>query len=240
LTVAFWAPNPVELSVGLVDGAVDTDAPDLVGANIVVRDFVAVPDQSCDTIMHGTCMATLIVGQGRNRMRGVVPRARLYAARAVGPDDRAEPRRVAAAIDWLVGEGAAVIALPLGAERDDCQVGAAIAAGISRGVRFFAACGSGSGRVLFPARHPGVVSVGPADHEGRLLRDARRNGGIDLLAPGWRVPGLSPNIDARLNGSSIACALAAGHASRGPKVPSPHADSEEDTGSPLLPSQLEP
>lgn len=204
-------------SIGLVDSAIDRRSPDLVGANMVTRDFVGCADACTDTAIHGTNMATLLVGQGHKYMQGVAPRARLLAARVVGPADMATPARIAAAIDWLVLEGVRVVALPLGSETDSTIVASAIVRGSQAGARFFAASGNGSGAVLFPARHPCVIAVGPADDRGVLLSQARRDPQLDLLAPGWQIPGLlTTNGHGSCSGSSIACVMAAGMAALQP------------------------
>ncbi len=210
---AFSEDGGLGASIGLIDGTVDMMSPDLEGADILTCDFVGSPDMSPDTVFHGTSMATLLVGQGRQYMRGVVPRAQLLAARAVGPGDVATPARVAAAIDWLVSEGIRIVALPLGSETEAPAVDAAIARGVAVGVCFFAASGSGAGAVLYPARHPAVIAVGAADDQGHPIADARHKPPSDLLAPGWKIPGLSAN-GATCNGSSIACVLAAGVAAQ--------------------------
>lgn len=199
--------------IGLVDGSIDRRSPDLVGADIVTRDFVGCADVCVDTAIHGTNMATLLVGQGHQYLQGVVPRSRLLAARVVGPTDMATPARIAAGIDWLVVEGVRLVALPLGSEIDSTIVASAIVRGHKAGVRFFAASGNGSGTVLFPARHPCVMAVGPADDRGRLLPQARRDPHLDLLAPGWQIPGLlTTNGRGSGSGSSIACVMATGMA----------------------------
>lgn len=207
-------------SIGLVDGSIDRRAPDLVGANIVTRDFVGCADACAETAIHGTNMATLLVGQGHRYMRGVAPRARLLAARVVGPTDMATPERIAAAIDWLVLEGVRWVALPLGSETDSALVASALVRGSQAGARFFAASGNGSGAVLFPARHPCVMAVGPADDRGVLLPQARRDPHLELLAPGWQIPGLlTTNGRGACSGSSIACVMATGVAALQPGKP---------------------
>lgn len=205
-------------SIGLVDGSIDRQSPDLVGADIVTRDFVGCADACTDTAIHGTNMATLLVGQGHHHMQGVAPRARLLAARVIGPTDMATPERIAAGIDWLVLEGVRLVALPLGSEVDSTIVASALVRGRKAGVRFFAASGNGSGAVLFPARHPCVIAVGPADDRGLLLPQARRDPHLDLLAPGWQIPGLlTTNGRGSGSGSSIACVMATGMAALQPE-----------------------
>jgi Subtilase family len=210
---AWLAHNGDGASIGLIDCAIDQSCPDLVEADMVLRDFVGVADVSPANAAHGTAMARFMVGQGRHRLRGVIPRARLFAARVVGPGDTARTAAVAAAIDWLRCEGVTVIAMPIGSGRAALVIDAAIAAGGAAGMCFYAAGGSGTGDILYPARHPQVIAVGPCDHAGQLSPDARRLPQLDLLAPGFDIA--ATHGERRANGSSIATVLAAGAAMLG-------------------------
>lgn len=202
------------VTIGLIDSIIDLTCPDLAHADIVTQDFVGAPDHSSNNMAHGNCMAKLLVGQGRRTVRGMMPRARLVAARVVGPGDIATADRVEAAISWLMAMHVKVVAMPIGSDHEAGPVNAAIASGIASGVRYFAASGSGAGIILFPARHPSVVAVGPGDAFGRLSGDARRAPKLDLLAPGFGIDGASTG-GSGANGSSIAATLAAGAAALG-------------------------
>lgn len=210
------------VAIGLIDCAINLGCPDLIGADIVVRDFVGTPDKTPANSAHGTGMAKLLVGQGREHLRGVVPGARLYAARVVGPADTATAIAVAAAINWMMTTPVRVVAMPIGSEYDADVIRAAIGRGVARGVEYFAACGSGAGAMLFPARYPAVIAVGPCDLDGRLAADARRMPQLDLLAPGVDIPGIS-GTGKTVKGSSIATVFAAGAAALAAQATLPRA-----------------
>lgn len=196
--------------IGLIDGSIDVQSPDLCQARIELRDFVGTPDISPSTINHGTNMAMLLVGQGKRHICGMVPEAQLLAARAIGPADSAMAENIGAAIDWLVEREVRIIAMPVGSESGSEIVCAAIRRAVGNGARIFAASGCGPGMVLFPARHTLVLAVGPAGRDGRPLPETRWKPKLDLLAPGHNIPQLSVDRTLRsISGSSIACVLAA-------------------------------
>jgi subtilisin family serine protease len=142
---------------------------------------------------HGTRSAWLV--------RDAAPGARLAIATVAAADGTIAPAAIAAAIDWLIDGGARVIAVPLGSDRDDRAIAAAIDRALAGGAIVVAAAGdSHPAPVMFPARHPGVLSVGAVDHRGRLLPECNRAPRLALRAPGLARGG---------RGSSIACVLAA-------------------------------
>lgn len=132
-------------------------------------------------------------------LRTAAPGAAIAVATVAAADGTIAPAAVAAAIDWLAG--ADVIAVPLGSDRDEPEVAAAIDRALRRGATVVAAAGdSHPDPVMFPARHPGVLAVGALDRDGQLLPECNRFPHLALRAPGLAG-------DAR--GSSIACVLAA-------------------------------
>lgn len=202
------------VAVGLVDGKVDRRVPDLAGATLIERCF-APTHAVCPAIAgHGTHSASLIVGQGGHIIRGLAPKARLFVANVFGSDGGAKPEAIRDALTWLVAEGVEVIAIPLGSDVEHPE----IVEQIDRAVRFdiwvLAAAGNDYPAPLaFPARDLQVIAVGAADWRGTLRPNCCREPRLDLIAPGWGVP--APISGERLHcadGSSVACALAAGAA----------------------------
>jgi subtilisin len=111
-------------------------------------------------------------------------------------------------------EKADIVAIPLGNNKRYKKIERLIEKGYRKGTLFMAAAGNWHPMpVSFPARYPSVIAVGAADNFGKILPDCSRWPRLDLLAPGWRI--FAP-IDAKsvrsVNGSSIACIIAAGAA----------------------------
>lgn len=202
------------VTIGLIDSNVDLRTPDLVGADLMLRHFVSTPWADGPLAEHATHAATLLVGQGLHRICGIAPRARLLAADVLESTGSAEPATVEAALRWLISQGANVIAMPMGTDREHSGVGELIEESASRGGFFLAASGNWHpAPVSFPARHPAAIAVGAADHAGRILPECSRWPRLDLLAPGRNVPAaIGPQAVRSANGSSVACVVAAGAA----------------------------
>jgi subtilisin len=198
---------------GLLDTGLDEHVLDLTGADLVTSNFSAT-NGSRESHDHGTHSVTLLIGQGRFLIRGIVPRARLLFAKVAGSEGVVRPQDAAAAIEWLVSMGAQVVAIPLGSSAHHREISEQIQSGAERGVLFFAAAGNHyPSPVLFPARHPSAIAVGAADREGRLLSDCCSSPRLDVVAPGLKLPAVvGGNIIRRRSGSSVACILAAGTA----------------------------
>jgi len=200
--------------VGLLDTNFDQQQTDLLGADIVVRDFVGSLQSGPELMQHGTHSVTTIVGQGHRYIRGIAPRVRLLVGTVVNPNAVARPQALANGILWLIEEGAQLVAMPLGGTVDYMVVREQIRKGTRRGVIFFAARGSGwSKRALFPARDPTTIAVGAADEDGSVWFDIKKASRLDLLAPGWNVSApISRRAVAEMSGSSVACVVAVGAA----------------------------
>jgi serine protease len=197
---------------GLLDTSFDEQIPDLSGAHLVTRDFTD-SGKGCVAIAeHGTHSVTLLIGQGHNQIRGLIPHACLLVAKVVGPNGIAAPRAVVEAIDWLVSSGSQILVLPLGEAIEREEIAQQIEFGAECGAVLFAAAGNGYPDPLaFPARHPVAIAVGAADFHGNLLPECSRFPRLDLVAPGWKIAApVHKKVIRRRSGSSVACVIAAG------------------------------
>lgn len=178
------------LVLGLVDAAFEPGVADLRGARVQEHPLARRPGAGQALRDHGTCSASLLVGQGHRHLLGLVPRATLHVATIAEEDGVAERARAAAAIDLLVAHGASVIAVPMGSREHEPELAAAVARAVARHVTVVAAAGP-AGEAWAPACYPGVRSVaGPRYHE----------------APAVAADG---SLSVR-SGTSIACVITAG------------------------------
>jgi len=217
-----WAPEPgtdlltwtaddegregAGVRVALLDGDALCADPELSGASVISVDFTREGGERSEAQEHATRDLKLLVGQGRARIRGLVPRAALLHARVL-TEEGGEASAAAEALRWARAQGAEIVALPLGMEDWSEQIAGEIDRGLAAGMCFIAAAGNGAPRPIdFPARHPGVLAVGGADRRGALLPSCCRSPRLDVIAPGYAAP------EAGLlgRGSSVACVLAAG------------------------------
>jgi subtilisin family serine protease len=101
------------VTVAVVDSGVDGDHP-AVGGRLVRRlrvdldgEVARVVDDAAatDLVGHGTACAGIIAG--------IAPAAELVSIRVLGSDNRGKGRAVAAAVDWAIDQGVAVVNLSL-------------------------------------------------------------------------------------------------------------------------------
>lgn len=200
------------LRVGIIDQAFTADLADAVGGPSELRHFGPEVIQTGAAAAHGTAMACAVTGA--LPPRGGAPGARVLCA-ATGD---ASPAAIVRALVWLAEEGAHVVVLPFGSVVDDWDVAVALRALRDRRdpPTVFASLGNGAAPPgLFPARMPGVVSVGAADDDGHPFATGRPPAAAALLAPGDRIAVRTGVFTLRpMSGTSIACAIAAGTALR--------------------------
>jgi subtilisin family serine protease len=191
--------------LGLIDGAIEHEHPDLVSADIIFRDFTG--PRKCVNTTHCTRSALMLIGQGLRRLRGIAPSARLLVASVVDSSGEAKPSTVARALIWMIHHEVKVLAVPLGSANDYPAVHGVIARAANAGMVIFAA--SGEGGVCFPASYNEVISVAAGQCDGRPLCGGRY--AVDLVAPGFEIEApVSDAVAMRTTGSSIACVLASG------------------------------
>ncbi|MFD4352670.1 S8 family serine peptidase [Nocardia sp. NPDC058518] len=215
--VVWWPSSMAEdretrLTIGLIEGGFDQSVADLDGACITVQWFGGARTAPLWFREHGAFSASLLVGQGAVRLRGIVPRARLNVACTASADGVIRPDDVAAAIRWLTSSGAAVIVIPLGQNDTHAGLAAALRAATHAGITVIAAAGNSAAEpVLFPARDPRCLAVGACTATGALLPDCASTPKVDLFVRGDRV---RAPVRGRLlrtrSGTSVACVLAGG------------------------------
>ncbi len=207
-------PTGEGINIGLIESSVNTQIPDLDIANFSIRNFAEHVPKINPITEHGTHSASILIGQGKQYIRGITPEAHLLIANVIGLDGVAKPSAIERALRWLVSKNVDIIAIPLGCNKRHSKIELLIEKGYEHGIIFIAAAGNWHPMPLsFPACHPKTIAVGAADYSGKILPDCSRWPRLDLLAPGWKI--FAPvNADAvrSTNGSSVACVIAAGAA----------------------------
>ncbi|MEV0649921.1 S8 family serine peptidase [Phytomonospora sp. NPDC050363] len=218
-------------TIGIVDTGIDVTHPDLAGADIVGKDrWSPGKDGFTDDFGHGTGMASLLVGQGKQGgVLGVAPDARLlvYAAEwnydpfhtGYFDDD------LGAGIAWLVEQRVDVILLAYGNSNPPKRPeGSGLRAAERVGIPVIAAAGNSEtaqwpDEVEWPAATPGVVAVSGTKPGGKFSPASSVTGKeVAVAAPaedvGFAIPGDLPGFGGALytkgSGTSGASAITAG------------------------------
>ncbi|MEU5405133.1 S8/S53 family peptidase [Nocardia asteroides] len=199
-------------AIGLIEGGFEQSVADLAGADITIRRFGGGRSAPLWFREHGAFSASLLVGQGTARLRGIVPRARLHLACTMSADGVIRPDDVAAAVRWLTDSGATVIVIPLGQSETHAGLAIALRAAARAGIAVVAAAGNSAVEpILYPARDPQCLAVGACTPTGALPAGCVSTPQVDLFVRGdhVRAPVRERLLRTR-DGTSVACVLAGG------------------------------
>ena len=175
----------MNLRIGIVDSAVDTDHPAFASANIESRPFAAAENLPNS---HGTAIASILAANV-GPLRGLAPESELFAAAVFEwDDDRGEIASTVSlvrALDWLLSSEVDAINLSL-AGPPNRLLEVALRRIAEQGVMVLAAAGNGGpmARPQYPAAYTSVVAVTAVDQRGRAFRLANRGDYLALAAPG--------------------------------------------------------
>ena len=215
-----------EIGIGLVDGPVAADHPNLAGANIrVVGDDDGRVPAGADAAAHGTFVAGILVARRGSLAPAICPGCTLFVRPifeeldANGVGMTANIRAIADAIVECVDAGARIVNLSAATGEPTMRVMHELRHALDhvtrRGAIVVAAAGNqatlGSSEIT---RHPGVIPVVAYDLSGQPMRQSnygRSAGRWGLGAPGDMIVSLVPGRpSARQAGTSFATAFVAG------------------------------
>ncbi len=218
-----------QVVIGLIDGPVAMDHPELSRSNI--REVPGQPSASCSlansvACMHGTFVAGMLFAKRASLAPGICPECTLlvrpiFAEGASGNGDMpsATPAELAAAIVETVNAGARVInlsaALLQSAGKGERELAQALDFAAARGVIMVAAAGNqgmiGSSAIT---RHPWVIPVAGCDLSGRPIGESNFGSSIGrrgLSAPAQDISSLGTNGQPRsFHGTSAAAPFVTG------------------------------
>ncbi len=184
-------PMPFEtdgsgLRLGLIDTRVNAHHVLTHEAMIETRSFTknarSVPDD------HGTMMASILVGRGRD-YDGLLPKMALYAAsvfeRSPEGEDMASTLSLVRALNWMVEQDVPVVNMSLtGPSNNILQ--SAIERASQKGVIIVAAAGNGGpmAQPLYPAAYDQVIAVTAITADKKIYYLSNRGDYVDFSAPG--------------------------------------------------------
>jgi len=194
-----------DVAIAILDSGVDPSHPDLVGAVRAGHDFVDDDSDAGDSARngHGTAVAGAAAARANNGLGGVGTcfACSVMPLRVIGPDGIALNVNTAAAIDYAVDHGAAVVNASIYGERSPQVLRDAIARARAAGVLVVAAAGNeGNTTPEFPAAFPETTSVASATPAGERAPFTSYGDWVKFAAPECAP------ITALGGGSAVACA----------------------------------
>ncbi|MEU0944692.1 S8 family serine peptidase [Streptomyces canus] len=178
------------ITVAVIDNGVNPDHIDLKGNVLKGRDFKdgdgdPSPEGSDSGAGHGTAMASIIAGHGHGRAGG-------DGVKGLAPDAKILPIRsgdgYADAIRYAVDQGASIINVSEFQTQDLSQDREAVAYALDHNVLIVSGSGNnGTTNIQFPAKYPGVLTVGGVDSSGEIWRKSNYGPEVLLTAPASRI-----------------------------------------------------
>ncbi|MBV1909626.1 MAG: S8 family serine peptidase [Kangiellaceae bacterium] len=218
-TIGLKSPNVCKnnLSIGILDGPIDTTALSLKEKSIVQKKMFSRGKKE-GISDHATAIASLLIGNTQfPELAGVVSNAQLFVGVVMQQDKQNKKKSVATTenlilgLDWLLKKKVQVINLSLGGPRN-VLLEMALVKVLAAKVAVVAAAGNGNSKLeqIFPAAQRGVIAVSAIDFEYFIARESHQGDYIDLTAPGVDIWVASTNGSAHyLSGSSMASPLVA-------------------------------
>ncbi len=197
------------VTVAVIDAAIDTAHPDLAG--VIAGTFDAAGG-AAKPHPHGTGMAGAIASH--TRLLGFAPKARILAVRAFADGATAEATTFAIlkGLDWSAAQSARIINMSFAGPSDPLMSDMLGRAG-AKGIVLIAAVGNAGPRSppLYPAAYPGVIGVTAVDAEDKIFSLANRGAQVQLAAPGVDILVPAPDAGYQVtSGTSVAAAHVSG------------------------------
>ncbi|MER7581629.1 S8 family serine peptidase [Kitasatospora sp. NPDC097691] len=191
------------ITVAVIDGGFKLDHPDLVGQFLPGKDFSGSPGGVASYgDGHGTMMASLIAGTGKNRggngAYGLAPGAKILPLKidngSVGTAVTADfLDQIGQAVTYAVDQGARVISISQGVSAvtaipaDSAKLSRILSNARAKGALVLSSVGNSakSGNLAeYPGALPNVVGVGAVDRNGTVTEESETGPQVALVAPG--------------------------------------------------------
>ena len=205
------------VTIALIDGPVDTSAPELAGANITDKSRCTIEASRAEA-RHGTDMATLLVSP----YTGVAPDATLYAYQTATADAVSSGTcksnglrldTMAILINQAIDDGAQIISISQSSAERDSELQWALTRAMSEGVIIVASAGNtaSDNSIEQLIRWSGVVGVSAINSDGTFASYSSWGNGVVTAAFGGPVNTVDANgAPTTSSGTSNSTALVSG------------------------------
>jgi type VII secretion-associated serine protease mycosin len=181
------------IKVAVIDTGI-SETPSLAGRVQSGKDVTERSGGSLDDYDgHGTTMAELIVGSGRDgSIKGLAPGAEVVSFRTgLGSKFGNEEDRSAEAIRAAADSDAQIISMSFTSDSMYPDQKEAVKYAARKGKLMFAGVGNSGEKknfIGYPAAYPSVTGVSAADKSGKVAKFSERGDYVDLAAPGMNLP----------------------------------------------------
>ena len=206
------------VTIAVIDGPVDTSAPELAGANITDKSRCTIEDSPAG-VHHGTDMAIFLVSP----YTGVAPDATLYSYQTANVDSVSPGTctsnglrldTMAILINQAIDDGAQIISISQGTPEGSSELQWALTRAMSEGVIVVASAGNTASDNSYAQliRWSGVVGVSAINSDGTFASYSSWGNGVVTAAFGGPVNTIDPNTGAptTASGTSNSTALVSG------------------------------
>lgn len=190
------------------------------GASEFVGDFLDADSTPDDEVGHGTHVAALAAGAGREMPLGVAPEASIIPIRVLAAMKKGDELvgaglvdNINAGVKFAVDAGANVINMSLGVRHDAGGLPheSVIQYAHDKGAVVVAAAGNdGQHELYYPSALPGVIAVGSVDRAGDVSGFSTYGPHVWLVAPGEDLYSALPGGYGIASGTSHAAPLVSG------------------------------
>ncbi|MBO7744021.1 S8 family peptidase [Paenibacillus sp. MWE-103] len=202
------------VGIGIIDTGIGKNADLYVSGGVNTMGGSSYADDNG----HGTHVAGIAAGLGKNGLTGVAPGAKLYAVKALDANGAGYISDLIKGIEWCIKKKIPIINMSLGLEGETSSaLKEAVERARKSGIVVVASAGnsgpSNNNGIDQPARYSDAIAVAATTKSGRIAEFSSRGSGIDVAAPGSYIKSTKPGGGyAVMSGTSMSCPHIAGGA----------------------------
>jgi minor extracellular protease Epr len=167
-----------------------------------------------DLTGHGTNVASVIVGDGKNIVQGVNPNAELYSVKVLDENNQAPISRIIEGIYWCIENNMNIINMSFGTPTYSKVLEKAVKDAYDANILMVAASGNKDSDVEYPAAFEKVMAVAATNTKSEISDFSNTGEELDVAAPGEKVRVLGFfGMNGVTHGTSIAVPQVVGVAS---------------------------
>lgn len=177
-----------KVKIAILDSGVDRIS------NVNIEDSVClVTDEDQITPMfedltgHGTSIASIIAGNGKDGVLGINPDAEIYSVKILDKDNTAPVSRIIEGIYWCIDNDIDIINMSFGTNRYSAALEQAVKNAYDAGILMIGAAGNNATDVEYPAAFNEVMAVASVNPEAQISNFSNTGEELEIAAPGEKI-----------------------------------------------------